>query len=413
MQSPWDSVPRATPEQIAQFHDPAALREDLDAIVALHERTCPNPYLRVSKESIRIHCDRLKSSITRPMTRREFLPLVMELQSAYRSDHYAQGVPNEELKVAFERGEKLLSYRAEPKNDKLVVIAVAHGEQAIQLGDTIVRIGNITSIEHLARLRALVPSETERYRDVSVRDRYRTLAWATGVTLPADVEVIRADGSRHTVKVKGIGIGARLTERTAYGVTQSNTSTWSRGEVLIDSPPFQCRLLRGDSVNPAPIAVIDFPRMDGALGGQWETFLDQAMTAIQQRGAVGLIVDIRANGGGSTQLGDALLARITSRPYRMNSKILWRKSPESDELFRMMAKPMWRWLTFITPLFIPEYTKLEYGKDVVYDIEVTGRSRVEPGFDGPTCLLISDRTFSSAMDLADGVRTYDLMLTLG
>jgi hypothetical protein len=79
----------------------------------------------------------------------------------------------------------------------------------------------------------------------------------------------------------------------------------------------------------------------------------------------------------------------------------------------MMAKPIWRWLTIALPIFIPEYTKLEHGEDLTYDFDATNNPRVEPGFDGPACLLIGDQTFSAAMDLADGVRTYDLMLTIG
>jgi hypothetical protein len=79
----------------------------------------------------------------------------------------------------------------------------------------------------------------------------------------------------------------------------------------------------------------------------------------------------------------------------------------------MKAKPMWRWLIIALPLFIPEYTKLKHGEDLTYEFEATSRPRVEPSFDGPACLLIGDQTFSAAMDLADGVRTYDLMLTIG
>ncbi|MFN7844000.1 MAG: hypothetical protein ACK5N9_19955, partial [Pirellula sp.] len=81
IQDPWDAIPKASSEEIAKLHQPDALRADLDEIIALHERTCPNPYLRVSKDSILSLAERLKASIDRPMTRREFLPLVMELQS--------------------------------------------------------------------------------------------------------------------------------------------------------------------------------------------------------------------------------------------------------------------------------------------------------------------------------------------
>ncbi|MFM8496745.1 MAG: S41 family peptidase [Planctomycetia bacterium] len=413
MQSLGEAIPKATPEEIATLHDPDALRADLDAIVALHERTCPRPYLRVSKESIRELAERLKASIDRPMTRREFLPIVMEMQAGYRSDHYGQGVPNEELYAAFARGERLLPFRAAPEGDGLVVVAFAASEPAIEPGDRIVRIGEVPAAEHLARLRALQPGESERWRDVCVREYFRANSWVVGITLPTEVELIRPDGSRQAVTVAGVGEGARKTERTAAGHALPTTPAVPQGETLVDSPPFRCMLLPSEPPDAAPIALIDFPTMDGTLGGQWDTFLGQAIAAANARRAAGLIVDVRENGGGSTDLGYALLARVTDHPYRMSSKLVWRRSKESDELFRMKAKPMWRWLTIVLPIFMPEYTKLKHGEDLTSEFEATSRPRVEPGFDGPACLLIGDQTFSAAMALADGVRSYDLMLTIG
>ncbi len=386
MQNPYEAIPKSTPAQMAQVHQPQALRADLDAIVALHERTNPNPYLRVSRESIRALAERLKASIDRPMTRREFLPFVMELQAGYRSDHYAQGVPSEDLEAALARGERLLPFRAEPTENGLIVVAVAEGERAIEPGDTLVKIGSVSVAHHLSRLRALVPDETARYRDTQVRERYRSLAWATGITLPTQVEVIRPDGSRRTVMVEGVGGSARKTERSSAGGMLANTQAESQREVLIDSPPFRALLLPGDAPTAAPVAVIEFPTMDGPLGRQWDKFLDQAITAIKQRGAAGLIVDIRGNGGGNSELGDALLARINDRPYRMASRVVWRKSAESDQLFRMGTKPMWRPLMFALPLFLPDYSALKYGEDLTYETDVAGRSRVDPSFDGPTAL---------------------------
>jgi hypothetical protein len=412
-QSPWDEVQRATPQEIATLHQPEALRADIDTIIALHERTCPNPYLRVSKDTILHLSERLKASINRPMTRREFIPIVMQMQAGYKSDHYGQGVPSEDLDAAIACGERLLPFRAEPRDNKLVVFAVAKSERAIEPGDTIVRIGAVSAEAHLDRLRSLVPNETPRYRDVRIRELYRTLAWVDGITLPTEVEYIRADGSRRTVTIDGVGYGARQTERTAVVGTESNKPIAPQGELLVDSPPFKCVLLAGHSSESPPIGLIDFPRMDGWLGDQWEAFLDQSMEALTARGATGLIVDIRKNGGGSTDLGAALLARLTDSAYRMNAHLIWRKSPESDNLFRMMTKPFWRWLMFLLPVFLPDYTALEYGEDLTYHSEAQRYKRVEPGFRGPTCLLIGDLTFSSATDLADAVRTYDLMLTIG
>ncbi|MFO0077865.1 MAG: hypothetical protein ACK55N_02145, partial [Planctomycetota bacterium] len=184
MQDPWDAIPKATPELIAKLHEPEALRADLDAIVALHERTNPNPYLRVSKESILALAERLKASIDRPMTRREFLPIVMEMQAGYCSDHYGQGVRWEDFAAAFAAGERLLPFRAAPEGDGLVVVAVAESERAIEPGDKIVRIGTVPAAEHLARLRSLQPGESERWRDVCVREYFRANSWVVGIKLP-------------------------------------------------------------------------------------------------------------------------------------------------------------------------------------------------------------------------------------
>jgi len=46
----------------------------------------------------------------------------MEMQAGYRSDHYGQGVPNEDLDAAFARGERLLPFRAAPEGDGTSVV---------------------------------------------------------------------------------------------------------------------------------------------------------------------------------------------------------------------------------------------------------------------------------------------------
>jgi len=412
IQDPWDAIPKASSEEIAKLHQPDALRADLDEIIALHERTCPNPYLRVSKDSILSLAERLKASIDRPMTRREFLPLVMELQSGYRCDHYIQRVPAEELEAALARGEGFLPFQAEPRGDALVVIAVTAEEEAIEPGDTIVQIGSVSAVDHLARLRSMVPAETVRAQDAFVRRSFQSLNWAAGVSLPTDVEIVRADGSRHIVTVEAVG--KRKINRTLPRASLPNASAVSQGEVLVDSPPFRCLLLPGDQSEPAPIALIDFPTMDVMLSSQWNEFLDQAIAAANMRNAAGLIVDIRKNPGGSPRLGNDLLARINDRPYREFARLVSRRSVESDEMLRLAAKPVIRWLFgVLLPLYNPGYAELDHGEELTNKINVESYPRVEPGFDGPTCLLTGDGVYSAAVVLADCARTYELMLTIG
>jgi len=230
--------------------------------------------------------------------------------------------------------------------------------------------------------------------------------------LPTDVEIVRADGSRHIVTVEAVG--KRKINRTLPRASLPNASAVSQGEVLVDSPPFRCLLLPGDQSEPAPIALIDFPTMDVMLSSQWNEFLDQAIAAANLRNAAGLIVDIRKNPGGSPRLGNDLLARINDRPYREFARLVSRRSVESDEMLRLAAKPVIRWLFgVLLPLYNPGYAELDHGEELTNKINVESYPRVEPGFDGPTCLLTGDGVYSAAVVLADCARTYDLMLTIG
>jgi|LakMenEpi03Aug12_release.lakeMendotaPanAssembly.Ray.scaffolds.fasta_scaffold166302_2 hypothetical protein len=422
-QSMFDELPSVTAEDLARVHAPEGLRADLDALVALHERTNPRPYLRTTPAAIRALADRLKAGIDRPMTRREFLPFVMELQAGYGIDHISQPVPREDLRAALARGERLLPFRAEVRGDELVVVAVAADETGIEPGDRVRRIGGVAAADLGARLQALVPAESPRFRDLVLGNQFRRFSWIAGVTLPTEVEVVGADGVVHTVAVAGVADDRREGERThaagAAPASPSAAASLPPGEVLVDEPPYRC--VRLDPPSPAtpdavagPIAFVDFPTMDSELMDRWTGFLDRAIAAANARGCVGLVVDIRNNGGGDSTLGEVLLSRLTDRPYRNAARMLWRRSPESDAAFRMQVKPLWRWLLPIgLPFFLPEYTQLEHGQDAVYAMQPAAQPRVEPSFRGPAWLLIGAGTFSSAMMLADAARTFDLMWTVG
>ncbi len=416
-----ESLPRADASTIAREHAPSALREDLDFLVALHERTCPDPYLRVSREAIGELASRLKDSIDRPMTRERFLPIVMELQAGYGVDHIIQNVPAEDLDAALARGDRLLPFRAQPDGDALAVVAVSPSEGGIEPGDRILAIGADSAALHIDRLRRLVPAESTRFRDARIRSSFRALSWAAGIRPPVDITIERADGTRHVHTVAGVGAEARHQERTKSSTRADAPEVAAAAggeaaptrELLVERAPFRCELL-----GSPPIALIDFPTMDGALAARWHEFLDDAIAAANARGCVGLIVDIRRNGGGDSALGDALLARITDRPYRLAGGMIWRKSDEGYDMIRLSVKPIWRWLLPLAlPSVMPEYARLKPGEDLVVEAPVVARPLESADrahrFVGPTCLLIGEGTFSSAMMLADGVRTYDLMCTIG
>lgn len=350
-----------------------ALRADLDAIVALHEEMCPAPYLRTDRAAIVATRDRLKASIDRPMSKREFLPKVMELQAAYGIDHMVMAVPQDELRAAITAGDRLLPFRARPASDALEVVAVSGGATGIEPGDRILRIGDRDAAQLIASFERLVPGENPRARSARIRDTFRALAWALGIAPPITLEVRRADGTIATVTLAGAGLDAARRERRAPEAAPP--PRMPAPEVLVDAPPFRCSVVDGD------IALIDFPSMNQSLAAPWSDFLDRAFRAIAERGCRALVVDIRRNGGGDSRLGDHLLARLTDAPFRLCAGV--------------------------------EIGSYARGDQTRHGARASRRPRVAPGFDGPSFLLIGEGTFSSAEMLADAARTYDLMTTIG
>ncbi len=410
-QSISESLQPATPEQIAAELQPQALRDDLDALVRLHDDACPDPYLRTKRETILATRDRLKASITAPMHRREFLPLVMEMQAAYGVDHIVQYPPQEDLLAYVDSGGLLLPFRAAPERDELAVVAVSACETHLEPGDRIVTVGGAPAAALISRLRSFVPGESERFQNERIRESFRAFAWAAGVTLPIDVQVRAADGSLRSYMLKGAGRDARKDERVSSAVAvaaAANASAAATGEVLVDEPPFRCTIVDHD------IALLSFPTMSASFSAQWDAFLDHAITAANARHCAGLVVDIQRNGGGDSSLGDALLSHLTDKPYRMACGSVWRRSEAGYESFAMCVKPFWRWLLPLAlPSFMPEYANLKNGEDCTGTAEPESQPMRSPTFTGPTCLLIGEGTFSSAMMLADAARTYDLMTTVG
>ena len=411
MQPVGDSFTSPSPEELAREHPADALRADLDRLVALHEEACPDPYMRSSKESIRATCERLKASITGPLTRSRFVPLVMELQAAYGVDHICHSVSRDDLLPAIKAGERLLPFRAAPSDDHgttvLAVGAVSGAETQLEPGDLVRRVGPLSAADLVARMRALVPAESERFQGMRMRQSFRALAWAAGVTLPAEIELTRG-AERMVVTVTGVADDTRKDERIATPATATASAAAPTSDVLAESGAYRCTLLEGG------IAYIDFPTMQAALRPAWNAFLVDAINAANARGAIGLVVDIRRNGGGDSQLGDDLFAHLTDRPYRMAGGLSWRKSDAGYDSLSRSVKPQWRWLLpVLMPFVAEEYQSIKNGDDLVASSEPEAVTRIAPAFDGPTALLIGEGTFSSAMMVADAARTYDLMTTIG
>jgi C-terminal processing protease CtpA/Prc len=130
-----------------------------------------------------------------------------------------------------------------------------------------------------------------------------------------------------------------------------------------------------------------------------------------------LAVDIRNNGGGSSQLGDALLDYIADTPYKQIDRMEVKASKEMKKYFRQRYL---RWYFYpLVPfsVFSRQARHYLFGRPGTIQV-ITDRKPQKPGtppfkFDGETFVLISNYTFSSANMLANAIACYDLGTVVG
>ncbi|WP_107038711.1 S41 family peptidase [Brumimicrobium mesophilum] len=141
----------------------------------------------------------------------------------------------------------------------------------------------------------------------------------------------------------------------------------------------------------------------------FEKFTKSTFKALKEKNINKLIIDIRQNGGGNSDLNDLLLSYITEKQYRQSSGRYWKVSEQSKKAYKEN-----NYEKFLGEEFMSAYYALE-NQSILNDFsdEMVHPEKPKNYFSGKTCFLIGPSTFSSANFLADAVKTYKLSTLVG
>lgn len=142
------------------------------------------------------------------------------------------------------------------------------------------------------------------------------------------------------------------------------------------------------------VAVMDFFSMDNP--GKMRTFADSMFTALRNNGIRNLIIDVRDNGGGNSQVGDELLRRISQCPFKQFEKSFVRVTPTTLRHSKMTDTA-------------PGLSFHNSGDNNM----INPLSGTEGRFNGNVYLLVSHRTFSSASSFSWAFRQFDMGTVIG
>jgi C-terminal processing protease CtpA/Prc len=224
---------------------------------------------------------------------------------------------------------------------------------------------------------------------------FRNLLLLHSVGAPYALEVERSGSARRRVVLAG------LTQDSSRALVASAT----RRRTVTPNFSYQ-------TLSPG-VGYMNFRSM----GGDPSLFRADVAKMFAQVGADSvrtLFIDLRSNSGGDSRLADELLRHVATKPYRMSGGKQWKMSAEYRAYVKTWVRAPLRWIRAWN--FFPVGRQLMHGPDgKIVDLPESeeAHSSADPFFTGNVCVLIGRQTFSSAADLADGIKTYNLATLVG
>jgi C-terminal processing protease CtpA/Prc len=396
--APLPAAPAASSTQ--RFLPRTELAADLDSMLAMVERVHPNPYTMVSRDSARALRNAIVAQLPDSANRMTAWPSFARLVASLGDGHTDVQLPSEQILGYMGRGGVMFPVRTTmTASGALTVTSYLFGDSLLRRGDEILSINGHRVDSLLHEFANEIGGETERWREQVAAQQFESFLLVNGIRAPYMIEARSSQsGGVRNATLRGIGRDS-LVAYNARVAAARTTATPARN--------FSYRKLSDG------VGYMNLFSLGGELG-RFREDLDGMMAQLQRDSARALIVDLRSNGGGDSRFGDELLSHLTTRAYRMESVKLWKMSDEYRAHLKSMVRAPLNHLP-IEKTF-PTGRKLfsgPAGTIVRFEEAPESHEARAPTFSGPVCVLIGPGTFSSAVDLADGIKTYSLATLIG
>jgi C-terminal processing protease CtpA/Prc len=369
---------------------------DVDTMMRTLEDVHPDLYAERSRESVAAERERLVAALPPSMSRGELWQRLAPLVASFGDGHTSVYLPGEEAARMQSAGALVFPPSVvQDDGGHLVISAPIVRDAAIEAGDRVMSVNQMSADSLVRAWTAEVSGESERFRVANVTGRFRDLLLIHSIGAPYTLEVHRPDGTRRTVALAG------MTQDSLRAIVARGT----RGRTVTANFTYA-------TLSPG-VGYMNFRSMAGEPSVFSKDVADM-FRRVAADSVSTLIVDLRGNGGGDSRLGDALLSHITTTPYRMSASKQWKMSAEYRAYLKTFVHGPLRWIPVWN--FFPVGRQLFHGPDgsvVDFSEHEVAHAAAEPLFTGNVCVLIGRQTFSSAVDLADAIKTYHLATLIG
>jgi hypothetical protein len=394
------SVEAPLPPDAGRQFSRAQLLEDVQYIFETIDAVHPNAFRRLDAEGTARTRQTLEAALADGMGPLEFWRVAAPAVARFRDGHTTLALPRHQL----EQVQASLSGYMFPLVLRLdatgaVVRADLSNEQRVPPGAEVRQINGRPIGELIEAAMATLSFEREAMRLwVLNRAWIEMIRSVWGWMGPFTVQAALPTGEMRTESITAISQEVWRTRVEAAGLTP------------VPGPPYTFSRIAGGT-----LGYLDLRSNSDPAG--FDRFLESTFTSLRDDPACGLVIDLRRNAGGSSEIGDRLMSYLTVRPIRQYSRIDVRASRQVKAEHRQRLPRPLRWLParafgIVEPRLSALLASPDGGVVTWIEKDTTPRPTALR-WQGPVFGLIGLNTFSAATSLAAALQDHGIATLVG
>lgn len=372
------------------------LNKDLDYLVHSIIETHPNPFTIITRKQFFKDVNKIKSNLKNGLNYGEFYKSIAPLVASISDGHTSIKFPGS--KKLFNNDSQLFPFSAtcDFKKKSITLKEYINENSPIPANSELISINGISSKKIIEKIIENTSGENREYRLKMGSDfTFFGIILKTYFDFNGNFEIKYKSND----KIENKTIEAISFQKFIDIVKSKKSPT---NQVIDDSADYIL------NIKPEiKTAIINFKYFNDPE--KFDVFLKKSFDTINKIGIENLIIDIRANGGGNSVLGDQLFKYIAKKPFNQFEKNTVKFSQLQKDYYEQKCKE--------DSTFCETYkylSKQKNGDIVNFKSEEIITPKSSPNhFDGKIYLLTSLRTFSSASNFAQCFKNYKMGTIIG
>jgi hypothetical protein len=365
-----------------------AVQEDIVFWLTTIEESHVNMYHSITRNAMQQLADSLLAGLTDSISPTEAVYLFSRLGAALDEGHV--GLVSSKISDSlFTHALRFPFQIQKVTNETWIVAYDISSARKLDMNDKIIAINHIPVNELNKKFRLLFGG-METWRNEQIAFYSKKLLFLNGIYSPFHMEAIKENGTKISFTVDGFH------RSQVDSITTILTTKMGKA----NHKPYEFSWL------PEHIGYLNYRSMSNDAADPFDRFLKKSFTALNDSMANGLVIDLRENSGGDSQLGDMLLSHFNKKPYILAGGMKWKISKH----YKAFLKNAKNYNASDNKFYMNQQDGSTY---TYINRELKKPVPKAPFLEGKVAILIGTSTFSSANMLADGIVSYQLAKTFG